>query len=170
MNRMSMGTLIASVALASSMLAMTGCVKQAEYDAKVAEIKKQGGKLESAEKEIAQLRKDIETAKAATTKAEIDLAQVRGDITKAAAAAEAKVKEAVAAAETKGKALADENAALKKEAEKVPQLEQKAAQLQKDLDAAKDVATKSAEAAKSLDAKIKALEQEVANMKKAAEK
>jgi translation initiation factor IF-2 len=137
--------------LVAWMLAASGCgVKQADYDAKVAEAKGQAEK-------VSQLQKDLEAMKT-EFKSEVDKAkqQRKRD------------------AEAKTKALEQENASLK---ERVKSLEQEsaglktggentAAQLRNDVATMRGELAKSDQARKAAEAKVKALEQENADLKK----
>ena len=51
-------------------LGVSGCVKQSEYDAKVAEVKNQAEKSAKAEEKALQLQKDLDAAKSEVEKAE----------------------------------------------------------------------------------------------------
>jgi predicted nucleic acid-binding Zn-ribbon protein len=129
------------------MLVTPGCgVKQSDYDAKVAEAKSQAEK-------VSQLQKDLDTVKS-----EIDKAK------------QARKRDA----EAKTKALEQDNASLK---DRIKTLEQEiaglkataenaASQLRKDIAAAKNEAAKAEQAVLAAGAKIKALEQENADLKK----
>ena len=162
---------VACVAAASLLLAVTGCVMRSELDAKVAELKNQGQKLTAAEQTVSQLTADLDGVKEAAKKAEEAAAE------KSAEAEQAKkilqrdyeimngaADKAKSDLQTRIKALEQENADLKAQSEKASQAK---AQLQKDLDAAKVAADK---AKSDLAAKIKALEQENADLKKPAPK
>jgi DNA repair exonuclease SbcCD ATPase subunit len=123
------------------MLASCGCVKQSEYDAKVATLKSQAEKLTKAEETASQLQKDLDEAKSKIATSE----QTAKD------------------AQTKVTTLEQEITDLKAQVEKLPQL-------QKDFDAAKAEAKTSAQAAKDAQAKVTTLDQENANLKEQAAK
>jgi septal ring factor EnvC (AmiA/AmiB activator) len=126
------------------MLVVSGCgVKQSEYDAKVSEVKSQAEK-------VSQLQKDLDTVKS-----EIDKAK------------QARKKDA----EAKTRALELENASLK---DRVKALEQEIVGWKANADnlasQLRNEVAKAAEAKKTAEAKIKALEQENADLRKKATK
>ena len=61
---------VACAALTAWMLGVSGCVKQSEYDAKVAEAKSQAEKSANAEAKASQLQKDLDAAESEVEKAE----------------------------------------------------------------------------------------------------
>jgi len=61
---------VVCAALTAWMLGVSGCVKQSEYDAKVAEVRNQAEKSAKAEEKVSQLQKDLDAAKSEVEKAE----------------------------------------------------------------------------------------------------
>jgi predicted RNase H-like nuclease (RuvC/YqgF family) len=136
--------------LTAWVLGVSGCVKQSEYDAKVAELRRQVEKSAKTEKQVLQLQKDLDAAKHEVEKA----AQAKNDL------------------ETTIKTMQQDNSDLKDRVKRLSQAEEKMLQLQKDFDAAKlEITTAKHEiektelAKKDAEAKIKMLEQENANLK-----
>jgi hypothetical protein len=130
------------------MVAMSGCVRRSEYDAKVTELKSQTEVLTVAEHKALQLQKDLDAVKNHLQQAP-----------QAAKDAEAKIQ-----------SLEKENAALKDQAKKLSEAEVKMSQLQKDLDAAKSQLQQAAQDAKDAETKIKTLEQANAALKDRAKR
>jgi septal ring factor EnvC (AmiA/AmiB activator) len=145
-----------SAALAVAVLGASGCVRQSEYDAKVTELHKQTDKTAKAEKQAAQLQKDLDAAKSEVKKGE----QARDDL-------EAKVK----SLEQTGSGLKDQVSTLEEKNRKLlANADEKTSQLQKDLAAAQNEARKAEETKKDAEAKLKTLEQENADLKNRGKK
>ena len=136
--------LAAWAAVAVSLSVLTGCVGRSEYDAKVAELKKQSEKAAASQQETARLQTDLDAAKADAGKAEEGPegrrrpAQERSEEQIAHLKKQAQDgSQAEKDLEAKLGSLEKANTELKKQAEKQAQAGPEAEQLRKDLDAAK---------------------------------
>ena len=69
MTRMKPKLVVAWAAVALFLPVLTGCVGRSEYDAKVAELKRQTDKAAVSQQETAQLHKDLDAARGEAEKA-----------------------------------------------------------------------------------------------------
>jgi chromosome segregation ATPase len=133
------------------MAGMIGCVKQADFDAKVAELKAQSEKTLAAEGQAAEVQKALDAAKAELKQA--------GETTKEAVEKIGAMEQELSGLKEKGKALE----------EKAGKAEEQVKKLAGDLEAAKGEAAKvvkeAKDAAAQLDAKFTTLSQENAGLK-----
>jgi chromosome segregation ATPase len=136
--------IVVCAAAATWMLAVPGCVKQSDFDAKVLEAASQAEQAAKAEEKVAQLGKDLHALSR-----EVE-----------------RTRQAKTDAEGRIETLKQKNADLQEQVKTLSQAEEKVAQLQKDLDAAKSQLEKANQAKKDAEAKLKAIEQAVAAMQK----
>ena len=177
---------VAWAAAAISLSVLTGCVGRSEYDAKVAELKKQSERAAASQQETAQLQTDLDAAKAdaekaaespkgrrrPAQKAEEQIAQLKKQA-QDGSQAEKDLEAKLGFARTGKRRVEEASGEAGPGAAGAEQLRKDldAAKkdldaTKKDLDAAKAATDKAEQANKDAQAKIKALEEENANLKK----